>query len=353
MGAILGIKDPSSSEKCLVCHGSVVQTTRGAEPTYSALEGVGCEACHGPAEKYLTEHYLPEWLARSPQAKEADGLRNTKDLAVRAQTCTPCHVGAPGQEVDHDLIAAGHPMLRFNFASYLAGYTGRHWSVAKDKQGRPGFESTALETGKIEAERAALKLLAHRAEHGVSGDRPWPEFSEYDCHSCHAGWLDPSWRPQTRPRDRKPGQVRWGSWYFGRDGDLPAAAQIDSLRRAAERPTPTGVKEAAELALSALPSAAASPVSLDECRKQLLALTDAKSAAGDSWEGARQRYLSIVAYVEAMRDLTASAKGTASWRQDAVLSSLKAMDAATVDWRKFRPDVFRQKLAELRAALGL
>ncbi len=36
-------------------------------------------------------------------------------------------------EVDHDLIAAGHPALRFEFATYFANLPP-HWDVARDKK---------------------------------------------------------------------------------------------------------------------------------------------------------------------------------------------------------------------------
>ena len=51
-------------------------------------------------------------------------FRATKELAERAKVCTRCHVGRRSpdglltQEVNHDLIAAGHPRLNFEFAAY-------------------------------------------------------------------------------------------------------------------------------------------------------------------------------------------------------------------------------------------
>ena len=75
-----------------------------------------------------------------------------------------CHVGTPDANVDHDMIAAGHPPLRFEFSSYLANLPP-HWDVAKDRQkNSPGgetlFEPLAWVTGQNISSAAAAELLA-------------------------------------------------------------------------------------------------------------------------------------------------------------------------------------------------
>src|SRR5262249_7174292 len=154
------------------------------------VDGVGCESCHGPAEKWKAVHYLPGWKDRSD--REQLGFLDTKDLAVRAESCVACHVGSPNREVNHDLIAAGHPRLRFDLGAYLANYP-KHWSDARDKAGRPALEAQVWAIGQVVSAQAAVKVLQHRA---AAADKPWPEFAEYDCFACHHSLSAPNWRQE-------------------------------------------------------------------------------------------------------------------------------------------------------------
>lgn len=48
-----GIADPQKSEKCLKCHVTAFTVPAAQKAaTLTLEEGVGCEACHGPGEKY-------------------------------------------------------------------------------------------------------------------------------------------------------------------------------------------------------------------------------------------------------------------------------------------------------------
>ena len=111
-------------------------------------------------------------------------------------------------DVDHDLIAAGHPPLHFEFASFHA-HMPRHWPDWKDRdatkspRGRADFEGRAWYIGQIVNAHAALDLLADRA---ADKAKPWPEFAEYDCASCHQD-LGASGSAK-----RKPGTPPWGSY---------------------------------------------------------------------------------------------------------------------------------------------
>ena len=136
--------------------------------------GVGCESCHGPAEKWLTAHYQDEFKALSLREKaERYGLYPTKDLAFRVTLCASCHVGDAGREVDHDLIAAGHPRLAFEYTGYHHSpkYL-RHW-----QEKAPDFDARAWEIGQV-----ACCPRRGQATRGA-GQKPghaWPELSEYE-----------------------------------------------------------------------------------------------------------------------------------------------------------------------------
>lgn len=75
-----GIEDPSKDERCLACH-----TTKGSP---ALEEGVSCEACHGPAEKYLKPHEKEGY-----DAAVALGMTPFKTMEKEeiAKTCAQCH----------------------------------------------------------------------------------------------------------------------------------------------------------------------------------------------------------------------------------------------------------------------
>jgi hypothetical protein len=137
-------------------------------------------------------------------------MRDTRSLSGRVRLCVDCHVGAPDQEVDHDLIAAGHPALRFEFGSYHA-LLPRHWDDRKDRDGRPDLEARAWAAGQVASGQAALRLLAAHASKDA-GRGSWPEFADYDCFSCHHDLQASSWR-QLRTSGSS-GVPLWGDWYF-------------------------------------------------------------------------------------------------------------------------------------------
>jgi len=131
MAAVLKIGPADKAQRCLVCHAVSVPEAQHANE-FDVAEGVSCESCHGPASGWIGPHI-------QPTAKHADmvklGLVDNKDLRVRTERCLTCHLGAPGLNVDHELIAAGHPDLRFELDSYTA-VEPPHW-VEKNANGGP------------------------------------------------------------------------------------------------------------------------------------------------------------------------------------------------------------------------
>ena len=119
--------------------------------------------------------------------------------------------------MNHDLIAAGHPRLNFEYASYMASYP-KHWN---ERTTDPAdFEAKSWVIGQVVTARAVLQLLADRALASQPGavrkapapEAVWPEFSEYECFSCHHGLVKNS-PLQTEGHVRgKPGQLPWATW---------------------------------------------------------------------------------------------------------------------------------------------
>src|ERR1039458_9541792 len=144
MGEILKIGDVKRDRRCTVCH--VV-----GSPEKTRSDGVACEACHGPAEKWLGPHTRPN----SHAASVAAGMTDTKALEARAKTCLACHLGAGEQVVDHELIAAGHPDLAFELDTFTYGQPSHHrdpkpaadntlpreWVAAAAPEQKAAFES--------------------------------------------------------------------------------------------------------------------------------------------------------------------------------------------------------------------
>jgi hypothetical protein len=237
--------------RCLACH-TAPRTARERKTTdWMNADGVGCESCHGASDNWLGPHTTDSWRDRAPAMKEAMGLKNTKDLALRAELCAGCHVGkhsdgSTDQDVNHDLIAAGHPRLNFELAAFLENMP-RHWEEKGEyadpvnPTNRAGdFTARAWGIGRLTTLKIALELLQARAAQAeemlesveksaaaseavpaplpnpaVAADKrtaAWPEFSEYGCFSCHHELRDQAWRRESRAVGIGPGTPTWGSW---------------------------------------------------------------------------------------------------------------------------------------------
>ena len=218
----LQIKEPEAEERCLVCHSNpqLAVSARDDSRKVERAYGVGCEACHGAASNWLEEHSKPAWKQKSLAEKRAAGMwvspsSPRQDLVEAARVCAGCHVGAPPKapggvagEVTHELIAAGHPRLTFEFGAYLA-WMPKHWAEAKDST----FEPRAWAVGQLASAETILDLLAHRAE---TTPQAWPEFAEYDCFACHHD-LHAAPRPaEHRDNASEPlaGSLPWGTWQL-------------------------------------------------------------------------------------------------------------------------------------------
>ena len=200
---------PERDRECLNCHVAQHIDTARVSPGFRFTEGVGCEACHGPSEAWAAPHVADWWKTLAPTEKARYGMRSMDTIADRAESCLACHVGRPGMDVNHDLIAAGHPRLRFEFASYHAIYP-KHWDHGGERRSQPDWEAKAWLVGQTVTAGAAIRLLEARASN--AHERPWPELSEYDCQSCHRDLSQTPIRGTARRPDRKTSSLPWDSW---------------------------------------------------------------------------------------------------------------------------------------------
>ncbi len=209
-------KDPvpaHEDSRCLACHTTPRPEGLTRMTGWMNADGVGCESCHGGAEKWLGKHTTDDWKRLSRSDKQSDfGFADMTSLVRRVELCAGCHVGQdaqdglPVRDVNHDLIAAGHPRLAFEFAAYHENQP-KHWKPG-DLEAAADFPARAWALGQLVSARAALELLRSRSVrvstlssslptalpgHG-STSSPWPEFAEYGCFSCHHRLADEPWR---------------------------------------------------------------------------------------------------------------------------------------------------------------
>lgn len=183
IAATLGLGSPASAGECLGCHATPAGQ-RGAQ--FHASDGVGCEACHGPASGWIASHYA---MGGTHAANVAAGMVPLEQPQTRARVCLDCHFGsaANGQFVTHRLMAAGHPRISFELDLFSAQQ--QHHDVDADYLARKGRPSSVRlwAVGQAEAVRRSVDLFA-RPDRGTWGI--FPELYFYDCHSCHRGISD-------------------------------------------------------------------------------------------------------------------------------------------------------------------
>jgi hypothetical protein len=283
MARQLGIAAAEKSARCLPCH--TTTTSDGTEQV-----GVGCAACHGNAAQWLDAHSAKTWRSLTTREKSEHGLIAVGDPATLARQCVSCHVGAAPADVNHDLIAAGHPRLAFEFSAFFANLPP-HWRP-KDY---PYAQRWAI--GQAVTAEAALELLQHRAQ---SPHAPWPEFAEYDCFGCHHDLTEPSWRQQRAGGSK--GRLAWGTWYFSlpkvlADNPMPALVALTDLmekgrppRDAVAAKTPAAIDEVRKPA-GRFAGARQQPAAVRALMAELP--TDRRLTQVPSWDAAEQTYLAL------------------------------------------------------------
>ena len=114
-----GIADATQSARCTTCHAPFHEVPAKLFATeIKPSVGVSCENCHGPAERWLLSHTRKDF---SHAEKVTAGLRDLRDLTVRANACVACH-----QTVETPLTTAGHPELIFELDGQSVTQP-RHW----------------------------------------------------------------------------------------------------------------------------------------------------------------------------------------------------------------------------------
>ncbi|SIN78362.1 Cytochrome c554 and c-prime [Singulisphaera sp. GP187] len=309
-------RSAETDTRCLGCHVSPGPNLNRTS-VVSAAEGVGCESCHGAASQWLAPHSSASWKQLSDSKKLELGMTPTTDLEARVNLCVGCHIGNSGRDVDHDLIAAGHPQLDFEFLSYFEALP-KHWDESKVRREQPDLDARAWAIGQVVSAREALGLLSLRAHAALEpqAKRPverspigiWPEFAEYACNSCHHPLAETT-LPSTRDAQTGLVTLPWGHWYFSiapalltspsEDIKNNESSPLASLRRLMESIDPQP-KDAERLALEAkahvgkLLDTAKAPFTLRQVQQLLARLVADKPGSPPlNWETATQRFVGI------------------------------------------------------------
>lgn len=170
MVQILGQKTAAENEFCIECHATQNQLD-GHGLKFDLHDGVGCESCHGPAEKWLEPH------TRKGQTHSQNlglGLVDLKNMGTRATTCIRCHSG-----LSHEVYSAGHPELTFELDTFSA-LMPRHWKTEARWDG-----ARAWLIGQVVLLESGMKSFAANSE-----KRQMVDESGLNCVSCHHNLFD-------------------------------------------------------------------------------------------------------------------------------------------------------------------
>jgi hypothetical protein len=170
--------DPRGSDRCTVCHNPFEAVPPDLKvATIRKLEGVSCESCHNAAnENWLLTHTRADLTY---DQKVSAGLRDLKNLYVRANTCVACH-----QNLDPELRAAGHPELIFELDGQSATMP-RHWTETNRLRGAQAWlvgQAVALREATAQVTDSESEIT-QRAEalawllNGAAGQRPTKSIS--------------------------------------------------------------------------------------------------------------------------------------------------------------------------------
>ena len=205
MAKLLGIGAAHEAKVCLDCHSDNVDDgLRGRR--FQRSDGIGCEACHGGAEKWIKTHTEP---SATHASNIASGLYPTESPAARAELCASCHVGNEKKWATHDIMGAGHPRLSFELDTFTV-IQPAHYQVDADYTKRKA-DYSGLKIWLAGQVMVADHWLSLIESNRFTGDGLFPEISFYDCHACHHGMSDE--RKQSGLVSH-PGDLRLNDAYF-------------------------------------------------------------------------------------------------------------------------------------------
>jgi hypothetical protein len=204
----MGLEDASKADICLDCHADNVPVNqRGVE--FHITDGVGCEACHGGAEVWLSKHTLKPY---SVERNLADGMYPTAELASRTKLCASCHIGNEKKMANHNIMGAGHPRLGFELDTFTIRMPEHH--VVDEDYLRRKNSDNPIRRLLIGASVHAQSVAKNLGGSLVNNPNGYPEVALYDCHSCHHSLNELKWKQRPSTASLEPGAIRLNDSSF-------------------------------------------------------------------------------------------------------------------------------------------
>ncbi len=344
---------PQKSKLCLDCHAhNVPEANRGER--FKLSDGVTCEACHGPAGRWLSSHVEP---GATHTMNIQHGLYPTSKPMERAQLCLSCHFGNKDKFVSHRMMGAGHPRMSFELETFSA-ISPAHVRIDKDyekrKQVWDGVKVWAIGQSLAVAETMDILRDPKRGHDGL-----FPELVLFDCHACHRPMSEQRWKPVTAfgaspgtglARLNDSGMLMMRAIAKQMDPKLGArvTAQGGKLHRAVAGQGDAMAEAAAMKRLSLEVATRVENYSFSEAALRGIAIgliDDGLNGYYRDYAGAEQASMAIGSVVNFMnkRGMIKSAKP--------VNAGLQKLYASLSNDEKYRPAEFQQRLREFKSVL--
>ena len=245
----LGLRDASTAKECLDCHADNVPPNLRGEK-FALSDGIGCEACHGGAERWLTPHSSKQATYRG---NVAHGMFPTADLRPRTSLCLSCHYGSSDKFATHRMMAAGHPRLSFELDTFLSLEPPHYRSDDGYRHRKPTYDPTQMWAfGQLAAAAEQIRILEGPL---LGGGNTFPELALFNCYGCHMSTMRRTdWRQRLFEVRSAPGSVPLESghlimaWVIARQlqpGKAPELLQMSQSLLAATGSRPAQIAAAA------------------------------------------------------------------------------------------------------------
>lgn len=352
----MGLKKPAHETKeCVDCHAHNPSPSLSGE-RFVRSEGVGCEGCHGPAERWIKSHTL-DGNTHADNIK--NGLYPTDNPVAQAKLCLSCHFGDKNRFVNHRMMGAGHPRVSFELETFTA-IQPSHFKIDDDWHKRKGDYNPIKiwAIGQVVATQHTLNAFADPKQ-GYDG--VFPELVLFDCHACHHPMSDKKWTPRL---GIGPGKIRlndsnmlmlraivkvlapeMSAGFNGKINELhqAIAGNIDLKGK-----TPQQQAQLLSQYLNGVSTMIEKkPMGLKQLKEVFIALVDeAEKSQFMDYAGAEQAYMAI-------SDVALSlAKQNALNSASVVNRHLAAMRKTLEDDEKYQPDVFAKQFSDLKFAVS-
>lgn len=174
----LGIGPAHEADTCLNCHADNVAPQRRGE-RFQIDDGIGCEGCHGGAGEWIETHVAEDATHGDNVAR---GMYPTDRPEDRARLCLSCHYSHPDTPMSHRIMAAGHPPLQFELATF-SRIQPPHYAVDADYRERK-TAATAARTWAVGQLVDARRVLGQLRD-DIYRAGLFPELYYFDCNACH------------------------------------------------------------------------------------------------------------------------------------------------------------------------